>query len=584
MDRTADTSVLEKFTLSEERLKVATCTDRNVLVFAGPGAGKTYVLVAHACWLAHQRAGRVIILTYSKAAATDIKRRVDTALETGERRLVVAQTIHAHALEILRAHGHRLGIRADAEPIEAKDLQEVADTVARRNNVAIMQDFAVRFEQFQRLAGNIRSPKLPPLVRLVDNELRSTGRLDWGSCIRIATELLATNHDIRTSVMQHNRFVLLDEAQDCDASQLEFLEQLVGPPPGERHLFVAMDPDQSLYAFRQANPELVREWAERYVSEPKEITENRRCAKRIQAIAAHVLEKYWSDRMDDGRTTLHCSDDRDAEGSWLAEKISTRIGAGTAAGRIAILARRRSRLDAIGAALSLAQVETRADPREVWTPPEEKLLVTLAFIKDWRAQVLATDTTTTYLVKVARFNADRVREFEQECVNTETPPGDALEFEPWKELVMWLENHRPSPLELVDHLAQADNVEQDEVRALRVLAKQARNLAELLKVARVGPAVRDPTSPAGVLVTTFHGAKGLEFDAVFIVGCEDGTIPDFRAREEKELKEERRALYVAVTRAAREACFCWLKRDRSRLQRLSRFLPEPNSPLWSLVE
>jgi DNA helicase-2/ATP-dependent DNA helicase PcrA len=97
----------------------------------------------------------------------------------------------------------------------------------------------------------------------------------------------------------------------------------------------------------------------------------------------------------------------------------------------------------------------------------------------------------------------------------------------------------------------------------------------------------DPTKPApedGLLIATFHSAKGLEFDTVFVVGCEDGVIPDKRAisaypvrNAEKKLLEERRALYVALTRAAKEVVITW---DTSKGLSLSRFLPALDSPVW----
>lgn len=571
--------VLASFSLDQDRRDLAMRIDRNALVVAGPGAGKTHLLIAHAVWLAEQESGRVVLLTYSRNAAAEMKRRADGALSVEKRRLVVANTIHAYALDLLRNHGHRVGIVGEIEPIESRDVQAFADELARRDGLPAMDDFASRFERYQRLRGDLTAAELPPLVGVVDREMRACARLDWDSCIRIATELLANNPDIRESVRHHDRSVLLDEAQDCDAGQLGLLDQLVGPPPGERHLFVVMDPDQSLYAFRQANPELVRSWALSYADEETEVTENFRCAARVQALAKHVLAKPWNGRLDPGVARLQSFANRGAEAEWLAGEVAGKLASGGDTRRFAVLARRRSRLTTVEPVLS-ARMQVRSVPQENWTPPEERILVAMAFVRDWRERVAVPDVVTTFLVDVAGLSPEGARGLEQDALRATRHPGDVLDANWWRRLTAWLDERR-SPLQVVEALATIARAEGDDLRALRVLAQQVRSLSELLKLARGGPDLAHATQSAGVLVTTFHGAKGLEFDAVFVVGCEDGTIPDFRARDEKELRDERRGLYVAITRAGAEVVLTYVTSDNGYPKRPSRFLPDWADPIWS---
>lgn len=578
----ASLSVLAAFSLDQERSELAMRVDRNALVLAGPGAGKTHLLVAHACWLAERNAGRVVLLTYSRKAAGEMKRRADAALPVDVRRLVVASTIHAHALELIRAHGHRIGLGGDIEPIDSKDVQVMADEVARREGVPAIEDFAARFEKYQRLHGNLSDPNLPQLVGLVDREMRARGRLDWDSCIRIATDLLTRDASVRESTRHHDRSVLLDEAQDCDAGQLAFLEQLVGPAPGERHLFVVMDPDQSLYAFRQANPELVRSWAFAYAGEETEVTENFRCAPRVQALAKHVLEKPWSGPMSPGVTVLKESSDRASEAAWICSNIISRLQAGKDARRIAVLARRRSRLSVVEAALASA-TPVRSDAREKWTPPEERILAAIAFVKDWRDGASSNGIATTFLVDVARLGVDESRRIEQQALAEQRHPGDLLTVEWWRALAEWLEERR-SPEQIVERVAPIAHAESGDLRALLALAHQARSLGDLLKLARAGPDPSHTVQGTGVLVTSFHGAKGLEFDVVYVVGCEDGTIPDFRARDEKEVRDERRGLYVAITRASESVILTWVTSDNGYPKQLTRFLPAAMAPIWMPAE
>lgn len=576
---TSTASILDAFTLDGERLELAARIGENVLVLAGPGAGKTHLLVAHACLLVTRAEGRVVLLTYSKKAALEMERRAHAVLGEGNRQLLVPRTIHGHALELLRAHGHRLALPADLEPLETKDLQALADQVAARDGVASVEDFADRFQKYQRLRGNMRASNLPPLVGAVDQEMRSTGRLDWDSCIRIATELLATNGDIRESVLHHDRNLLLDEAQDCDAGQLAFLEQLIGAPPGERHFFVVMDPDQSLYSFRQANPELVLDWATRYVADPAAITQNRRCAPRIQALARHVLEKEWSGPAIPGSATVYGATDYLSEAAWVVSEVKRRLGAGTEPRRIAVLGRRRKRLADVEAALA-REVPIRHDPREQWTPPEERILATIAFIRDWNEDAFLSDVVTTFLIEVAGMSVEAARDLESECLRTGRHPAEVLSTGYWQAFVAWLDTSRRSPAEIVTHLATLQGSDASDVASLAATATRARNLSEVLRTVRAGPDPSAAPAANSVLVTTFHGAKGLEFDVVFVVGCEDGVIPDFRARTSRELRDERRALYVAITRASSEILLTWVTVARNRAQKLSPLLPPPASELW----
>jgi len=576
---TRRSDILEAFDLSPERAEIARTDNHNVLVLAGPGAGKTHLLVAHACWLAERRAGKVILLTFSRKAAGEMQRRVDNVLDTSTARIVNIATLHAYALSLLRAHGYRLSLRADVEPISSKDVQALADEVARRNRLPPMPDFAQRFETYQRIRGNLSSPQLPPLVALMERELRQTSRLDWDSCIRLATELLSSHTEIRQSVRQHDRFILIDEAQDCDAGQLALLEQLVGSPPGDRHLFIVMDPDQSLYAFRHANADLVRTWATQYVDSPIEISENRRCAPRIQAVARYVLDGSVRTPLVPGYAVLRKSKDRKSEADWIAAEVETRLRRGFDANRIAILARRRSRLTEIEHTLpSVAPI--RSDTSEVWTPPEERLLAILAFLKDWRDGTMSPAVVSTYLVDVAGLSLNQAQNLEEQSLSRNQHPGDNVENGTWKALTSWVDGPRMTPAQLVERLAEAEGIDLVEIRPLHEVAKAARNLTELLRVTTIGPTPQ--RAPAnGLLVTTFHGAKGLEFETVFVVGCEDRTIPDFRATTPKQLQEERRALYVAITRAATEAVLTWVTRDGSYAKRATPFLPEASSDLWS---
>lgn len=135
------------------------------------------------------------------------------------------------------------------------------------------------------------------------------------------------------------------------------------------------------------------------------------------------------------------------------------------------------------------------------------------------------------------------------------------------------------PSRLISAFAETLRLEIGKELSLQELAGQSRSVAALLKKLRRGH--RPTASATGVLVSTFHGSKGLEFDSVFIVGCEDGVIPHYKSTSPDKLLEERRALYVALTRASHEVIITAVKHDGKRKRELSRFLPVAQKKLWT---
>ncbi len=568
---------LASFGLDQERSRVARTTDRHVLLLAGPGAGKTHLLTAHAAWLAHLDDGLVVMLTFSNKAAAEMRARVDAAVSRSDSRRVVAQTLHAHAMSLLRAHGQHLGLPASTDILEKADVQALADGLAREHRVAALDDFADRFERFQRRGGRVDAAMVPPLVALVVAEMRRRGRFDWNTCIRLATELLITREAVSRTVRHHERFVLLDEAQDCDAAQLAFVDALVGGPKGSTHLCIAMDADQSLYKFRDADPDKVLGWAKTYQPQPVELTENHRCAPRIQALASRVIERPYGGGVDPGVARWLSSPDETAEARMVCDQIVAACRR-MLPDRIAVLSRRRARLNALEAALRAAGVPVRSDAAPL----------------DRRGQIVALGVeflATLDEGRPARFSArpflealpgigtnldERIAEADAQGVHF----GELLDVPEWLEMRRWLEAPR-APEEIVRRLAQLANMTLEDGDDILALAREEHTFKSFVRT------LRAPTrgaSAAGVVLTTFHGAKGLEFDLVVVLGCEDGVIPDWRSREPADVLADRRALYVALTRAAHEVVLTGVTRNQSGVaQKPSRFVPVADDPLWSTV-
>ena len=428
--------------------------------------------------------------------------------------------------------------------------------------------------------GTLRAKDRQPsaLIGRVLSRMRQDGKLTWEACIDFATELLKSAEEVAASVRFHDRFLLVDEAQDCDPAQLNFLDQLLGGDEPS-HLFVAMDPDQSLYAFRDADPDLVLRWARSYSPDEFELTENFRCKPRITTVARHVLGKaIRSDGGSEGTAHFYHGKDRDGEAQFVAEKVVRKISEGTPAEKIAVLARKNHLLDGVRTALIDSGVTVRRSASKDFSRQEQAVLGVLHFLHEWEEGNPAGPQTAMILRRLFNIPEKEIRESEAEASSGQVHPGETLVDPRWQELCS-LRESRMHPSELIQKVAQIFHWDLGDDVFLRTLAANSRTLSQLLRQARSG-SLPETLGRRGVLVGSFHASKGLEFNAVFILACEDGIIPDYRARTDHALQQERRALYVAMTRASDELVVSCSGRGRD-LPRPSRFLPASKSPLWS---
>ena len=566
------------FGLEGDRLDAAETVDRNVLLLAGPGAGKTHLLVAHSVYLASAQKGHVIQLTFSRNAAAELGKRTKKHLSEYSQRRVYSGTIHSYALSLLQSYGWRLNLGRPLNVLESnKDIREFAQEVAAQRLERVPDDFAEVLDQ------KLRRRQLSELERNGDGlmaaviaQMVATGNLTWSLIVDLTLRLLKEDNPILSSVRHHNPFVLVDEAQDCDPLQLDFLETLVGRGKDGNHIFIAMDPDQSLYAFRDADPARVLAWAEGFEPRKFELTENYRCKPRIVALSRYVLGKQVT-AVEGGEAFLMFGRDKGGEARYVADQIAARIEKGRSADRMAVLGRNNYVIRPVIEVLQQRGMAHRVREAASFDAGEEKILAALILLHEWDEGLPWAERSQRLLQSV--FDVSDPAALAPASEEGLTHPGDVFADPRWVQLRDALGQSTLG--DLITETARILEIKIDpDSSSLLELAKRSRRLAQLLQQARTGGKV-ESAGHQGTLVTTFHGAKGLEFDVVFLVGCEDGVIPDYRANNESELKQERRALYVALSRAAEEIVVTGARRDGNRKREPCRFLPGTGSAIWT---
>jgi superfamily I DNA/RNA helicase/RecB family exonuclease len=595
------------------------------LVLAGPGSGKTTVIVERAVRLIDAglaRPEQLLVLTFSRKAASDLRERLASRLRRSYASFPVT-TFHAFCLSIL--------VRDAAEPPRLARAAErraaMQAALAAEGNLGLaptnaLLDEALRFaelcDDYLEVPGNA-------LARVRERYVDDLGALDYGGLQREAVALLESDEAIRRAYQDAFRYVLVDEYQDTNVAQERLLELIAG---AHRNVFCVADEDQSIYGFRGAELENALGFEERWSGAVRyDLPTNYRSAPAVVELATDVIRRNIDthlgkplaaaterDALLASRTFRHAAEEAD----WIAREVAGLHLDGLPFGEVAVLARS---LREIGprlaytfrrhgipfhaplapqlhptaeAVLSLLEL---AEP-ERWTPAhEDQALRTLA------SPVFAADPLE--LRRVRReprtlYGALRdSQEFDElfralGIVRRQRLAGNAV-YALWEAL--------PHFETLLRRDATREEV--DELAALTALSDAANEFdadpAAFAAAFRHGELDRDELLPAeplpadAVALLTIHQAKGLEWEAVLVCDLVEGRFPalarsqaalfdrdDFASRPLDEtqrarraLEEERRLFYVAITRARSRLFLTATEEAREEAGRaLSRFYLE----------
>ena len=260
--------------LNANQLEAVSWNDGPLLVLAGPGSGKTRVLTYRIARIVEDSAGktfRILGLTFTNRAASEMRTRVEDLVPNARNRILLT-TFHSFCVDLLRQHGHHIGLRPDftilPQTVDREAVLDEAIEVVRRNHT----DASYRGEQLlpmvNQLLDNCISPDdvLDELSnRNVENALAiaaiySTYRrlmiednqLDFGCLIAEALGLLESNPNVRRLISRVYPYVCVDEFQDTNLAQYRILANLVNPDT--KNLFVVADDDQIIYQWNGADP------------------------------------------------------------------------------------------------------------------------------------------------------------------------------------------------------------------------------------------------------------------------------------------------------------------------------------------
>ncbi|MCS6961820.1 MAG: ATP-dependent helicase [Deltaproteobacteria bacterium] len=561
-------------TLNDEQLNAVLAPDGPVLVVAGAGSGKTRVLIARLLYLIQEKKvapHRVVGITFSTQAANEMKERVVKLI--GDTQIFLG-TFHSFSLRILRNYAERLGYKSNFSVLDEEDSSHILKSVCKSlgSNYLKMCSEIGRDIDYMKNMGFTYQQCQSDLVRTVwekyQGELLASNSMDFGDLLVNCKELLVKFQEVRHSVSKRIDHILVDEVQDTNLVQYELIKLLSRPP---HNIFLVGDEDQSIYSFRGARYQNIQDFCKDFnVKNIYRLERNYRSSQEILAVANALIshntqrhEKTLYSTVSNGiKPTLKTFFDEEDEANFIADCVMNLYSQGKTC---AVFYRTNSLSRALEEAFIKKNVPYRIvggirffERREI-----KDLIAWLRFFRNPQDVVAFSRILTNFNFGIGKATLEKImsRATEQNFLESlKNVKPDVFDFisdvfskcasKPYTLLRLVIE--KSGYMDLVVSKLGKDRL--DNVIEFMGFAKryedEGKDVNSLLDQVSLLSEIRQENVQGQVpVLMTLHMSKGLEFDCVFICGFEEGLIPHAFSRTEEEVEEERRLMYVGITRA-----------------------------------
>ncbi len=571
--------------LNEAQREAVLATSGPVVILAGAGTGKTRVIsrrTAYAIATGVVPADEALVVTFTDKAAGEMVERLGALGLPG----VTARTFHAHALSQLR---HFWPSRHEGDPLpdlldsKLPILVPLVRALPGHYRFTPAKDIASEIEwaKSRRLTPGTYEAALtavpagsPPreapipvdlFVRTFAGYERSrvrAGRIDFDDLLVETVDLLETDAEAAETVRARKRWFSVDEYQDTNLLQQRLLELWAGD---RQDVCVVGDEDQTIYTFTGASSEYLTGFADRHPgARVVTLSDNYRSSPQVLALANRLLastgrtKHLETSRPDGPEPTIVRHNTEEIEIAALVDWVRARIAAGTPAAEIAVLVRMNAQLEPIEAQLTRARIPYQIRGIRFYDRQEVRGAIDLV-----RRAVAAGTLTATGPALSGAIRALWASKLGYEADGDDDAPARPAEGRAGDEA-----RERNAALDTLIDILSTQLGSDGGLDAAGYLAELDRRRAG----ERAG-------SADGVNLLTYHRAKGLEWDAVALPMLEDGSLPIRQAFDDDALlDEERRLLYVGLTRARVHLLISWAAeretRGRTTRRQPSRFLAD----------
>ncbi|MBR2062208.1 MAG: ATP-dependent helicase, partial [Anaerotignum sp.] len=560
------------------------------------------------------RPDQILALTFSKAAAEEMKERFRRAKGPEG---VAFGTFHSVFFRILRRkygwstdrvfqeEERRAVLRNMLE--EAKwdipDLEEYISVFL--SQLSLMNSELESVNTFE--PAGIPAVEFRKLFHTYERYKERHEKLDFDDMLTMCHHLLKTDAETRAAWQGKYRFILVDEFQDVNRAQFECLRML---SEEHRNLFVVGDDDQSIYAFRGARPDFLLQFPMLYPDVQRvTLNTNYRSTDRVIALAERVIsnnevrfaKEMHGTGIDGDKVTFFLADDVTAEADRIAEKIADLMDEGVALSEMAVIYRTNLQGGVFARALYKKGIpyELRESGANVYDHWIAKDLLAYLFLAENEESdsalrrilnkpkryigrdLLAEAEKMPYTLMRSFFACPSLKKWQEEHLENlradlnqirRKNVYDGLKYirkvigydEYLEEFAVYRRTSAQVLWEIADEVMETARDCED--------VKQFRERLEEMSRQMQGQNSPRERKRSGVQLMTMHGAKGLEFSAVFLPSLIEGVVPHEKGLEQVE--EERRLFYVAMTRAEEKLCLSAMRRRYEKETKPSRFLAE----------
>ncbi len=534
--------------LDPEQRDVATALRGPVTVIAGAGTGKTRALthrIAYGVATGMYQPSEVLAVTFTTRAAGEMRGRLSALGAPG----VQARTFHSAALRQARYFWPQAIGTAFPDIVESKFglVGAAARRAGLRPEQALVRDLASEIEWAKvstvqphdypavarrrgREVGDLSSTQVADVLREYE-EVKGAERIDMEDILLVTASILSDNPEVAAAVRRQYRWFVVDEFQDVNPLQSLLLDLWLG---GRDDVCVVGDPRQTIYSFAGASPAILGSFARRFEhGERHELVRNYRSTPQIVAVANAVFSRggqadgvvLQPQRPPGDPVTYVGHPDEPTEAQAVANEVVLLHRRGVPYREMAVLYRINAQSGAYEEALGEHGIPyTLRGGEGFFRRAEVRQSVALL-----RADVQSTAADSHEQL------IDDVRNILAGIGYSDTAPTGAGEV-----------RNRWESLSAIVAMARDVVAEQPQATMADLVADLERRAA----------AAHAPAAD-GVTLATIHSAKGLEWDAVFCVGMQEGTVPSPFAQTPAQIEEERRLFYVAVTRARHTLMVSW---------------------------
>ncbi len=616
--------------LNSRQQEAVEATEGRVRVVAGAGSGKTRVLAHRYAFLVNEigvSPGNILCLTFTNKAAQEMKRRISTMVDRGSVNDFIC-TIHSFCAKFLRKEIYRIGYPRNFTIIDEEDGKALARQAMQEFGIDRRKTTAERFlkgvaalkgyeptQYIQKHLLPCSSSEAPDAtVRYLRLQLKQFA-LDYDDLLYFTLYILQHFEDARREWTEKLNYVMVDEVQDCTGDDWKLLHAVT---QHHGNLFVVGDPDQAIYEWRGANPKIFVDFK---AQTDIILNENYRSTPDILDVANHIIEHNHNRVKKDLFTVklnerqvvhLHAKSEKE-EAERIASRIEEGIKEGMKYGEFAILYRssflsrqmeqallkhhipysvwggvrffeRKEIKDVLSYLRVVASDTDDLSFRRIINLPARKFgeasMKTL--IKIAESEGVSLMNALRYHIDDKTFSKPSLRKF----INLIDSARERVSLMPVSELTDWILNESglgdlyriDEEEERLENLTELIN-SMKEFEESRIDEGDADLVSYLQEIALYTNADKSMDSEK-VRMMTIHQSKGLEFPEVFVVGLTEGIFPNHRSIRERRQdgeEEERRLMYVAVTRAEKMLWLCESEgymNENGALKYPSRFLSE----------